>query len=77
MNAFMDALSRNWDLIVTIFMWAVSLLLGLVFVAKLFKALKMEFESTDILPLATSILWFAAILVIGPQDVNVFLKGIL
>lgn len=77
MNELMVALSRNWDLIVTVFMWAVSLLLGLVLVAKLFKALRMEFETTDVLPLAFSILWFAAIVIIGPRDVSLFLKGIL
>lgn len=77
MNAFMQALSGNWDLIVTVSMWAVSLLLGLVLVAKIFKALRMEFETTDLLPMAVSILWFAAILIIGPRDVAIFLKGIL
>ena len=77
MNAFVDALSRNWDLIVTVFMWAVSLLLGLVLVSKLFKALSMEFESTDVLPLALSALWFVGILIIGPHDVSTFLKSIL
>lgn len=77
MNAFMDALSRNWDLIITVSLWAVSLLLGVVLIAKVFKALQMEFEFEDFIPSVLAVLWFGILLVMGPGNVSAFLSGLL
>lgn len=77
MDLFVASVERHWDIIVYVAMWSVSILLGIVLFAKIFKALKMEMEFQDIFGIVVPILWLGLLLVVGPGDVAAFLKGVL
>jgi hypothetical protein len=77
MNEVMAAVARNWNLIVDVAMWSLSILLVVVLFAKIIKLLKMEFEFQDIFGFVFPILWLGLLLIIGPGEVSSYIKSLL
>lgn len=77
LNAFTDWLIRNWDLIVEIFIWGMSLLMGFVLVAKIYKIVKFEFEARDAISIVIAGLWICAIIFIGFDHIRLYLQSFL
>ena len=76
-DAFLQWLIRSWDTIITVFMWAMTALMGFVLIAKIYKIVKLDFESSDAVGLIFATLWILAILIFGFNHVTQYLKSFL
>ena len=76
-DAFLQWLIRSWDTIIMVFMWAMTVLMGFVFIAKIYKIVKLEFESSDTVGLIFATLWLLAILIFGFNHVTQYLQSFL
>jgi len=77
LDAFLQWLIRNWDIIVTVFMWSMTLLMGFILVAKIYKIVKLEFEATDSVGLVFSGMWLLAVIFFGFNHVTQYLQSFL
>ena len=77
LNAFIAWLIENWNLIVIIFMWGMSLLMVFVLAAKIYKIVKLDFELRDLIGLIVSGLWILAIIIFGFNHVTQYLQSFL
>lgn len=77
LNAFIVWLVENWDLIIEIFIWSVSLLMAFVLVTKVYKIVKFKFEAIDAIGLFLVALWVFAILFFGFNHIRVYLQSFL
>ena len=77
LNAFIAWLIGNWNLIVIIFMWGLSLLMIFVLVAKIYKIVKLDFELRDLIGLIVSGMWLLAIIIFGFNHVTQYLQSFL
>jgi hypothetical protein len=77
MNTFLEWLVRNWDVMVDVFMWGVSVLMAFVLTAKVYKIVRLEFEIMDVASLIFAGLWFIAILIFGFDHIRIYLQGFL
>lgn len=76
-NAFTVWLAENWDFIIDIFIWGVSLVMAFVLVAKVYKIVKFKFEPFDVVGLFFGALWLIAILFFGFDHIRVYLQSFL
>jgi len=77
LNAFIAWLIENWNVIVIIFMWGLSLLMVFVLVAKIYKIVKLDFELRDLIGLIVSGLWLLAIIIFGFNHITQYLQSFL
>ena len=77
MNAFLEWLVRNWDVLIDVFMWGVSVIMAFVLTAKVYKIVRLEFEIMDVASLIFAGLWFVAILIFGFDHIRIYLQGFL
>ncbi len=77
LNAFIVWLVENWDLIIEVFIWGVSLAMAFVLVAKVYKIIKMKFEAFDVFGLFFGLLWVFVILFFGVNHIREFLQSFL
>lgn len=76
-NAFAGWLIQNWNMIIDVFMWALTILLAVVLAAKIYKIAKLEFEVMDLIGLIASGLWLMTILFFGFDHVRTYLQSFL
>jgi hypothetical protein len=77
LNTFVVWLMENWDLIVEIFMWGMSLLMVFVLVAKVYKIVKFEFETVDAVGLLFGAVWIFSIIFFGFNHIKIVLQSFL
>ena len=77
LNAFLEWLVINWDLIVDIFMWGLTALMGFILIAKVYKIVKFDFEAVDAASLIFVALWFSAIIFFGFNHIRLYLQSFL
>lgn len=77
MYVFIEWLTRNWDMIVEIFMWGISILMVFVLVAKIYKIVKLQFEAADAAGLFFVALWILLIIIFGFDHIRVYLQSFL
>ena len=77
LNAFLTWLIENWNLIIEVFMWGLSLLLVFVLIAKIYKIMKLDFELRDLIGLILVGLWVTAIIVFGFDHIRLYLQSFL
>jgi hypothetical protein len=74
---FIEWLNENWDLIIDIFMWGMSLLMVFVLTAKIYKIIKLKFEAVDAVGLFFGAAWILAIIFFGFDHVRTYLQSFL
>lgn len=77
LNSFIEWLTNNWDVIVVMFMWLMTLLMGFVLIARIYKIVKLEFEATDSVGLVFSSLWLLAVIFFGFNHMTQYLQSFL
>jgi hypothetical protein len=77
LNAFYVWLSANWDAIVIIFMWVVTLLMGFVIVGKVYKIIRIKFETVDAVELFIAGAWIMLIIFFGFDHIRLYLQNLL
>jgi len=77
LNAFIVWLVENWDLIVEVFIWGVSLVMLFVLIAKAYKIIKFKFEAFDVFGLFFGLLWIFAMLFYGFNHIAEYLQSFL
>ena len=77
LNAFIIWLTDNWDLIVELFMWSVSLLMVFILAAKIYKIIKFKFETADAAGLFFGAVWILLIIFFGFDHIREFLQSFL
>jgi hypothetical protein len=77
LNMFVVWLSANWDLLVEIFIWTLTILMVLVLAAKIYKIIKFRFEAMDTVGLFFGGLWIFAIIIFGFDHIRQFLQNLL
>jgi hypothetical protein len=77
LNAFTAWLTENWDLIVEIFMWAMSIFMIFILVVKIHKIIKFNFEALDVLSLFFGAAWILAIVIFGFDHIRQYFLSFL
>jgi hypothetical protein len=77
MYAFIEWLNRNWDIIIEIFMWGLTLLMAFVLAAKIYKIVKLKFEAVDAVGLFFGAAWILAIIFFGFDHIRTYLQSFL
>ena len=77
LDAFLQWLIRNWDIIITVFMWSMTFLMGFIFIAKIYKIVKLDFEASDSVGLIFATLWLLAVVFFGFNHVTQYLQSFL
>lgn len=77
MYVFIDWLVRNWDMLVEILMWTLTILMTFVLAAKVYKIIKLKFEAMDAVGLFFAALWILAILFFGFNHIREYLQSFL
>jgi hypothetical protein len=76
LNAIIVWLAENWDFIIVIFMWGVSMVMVFVLAAKIYKIVKLKFEAFDAVGLFFGVLWVLVILFFGFNHIIVYLQDL-
>lgn len=77
MYVFIEWLNRNWDIIVEIFMWGLTLLMVFVLAAKIYKIVKFKFEAVDVVGLFFGAAWILAIIFFGFDHIRTYIQSFL
>ena len=77
MNALYLWLTTNWDAIVIIFMWVVTILMAFVIVAKVYEIIRKKFETFDAVELFIAGAWILFIIFFGFDHVRIYLQNLL
>lgn len=77
MIALNDWLVEHWFTIVNIFVWGLTIFMGLVLGYLLYKIYKLRFKSIDVVGLVFSVGWLLFIIFYGLDHVRLLLQGIL
>lgn len=75
LNAFTLWLVNSWDMIVEIFMWGMTLLMAFVLTAKVYKIIKLKFETVDSVGLFFGAAWILIIIFFGFDHVRTYLQS--
>jgi len=77
LNAFAGWLIQNWNMIINVFMWTLTLLLAVVLAAKAYKIIKLDFGVMDLIGLIVSGLWLMTIVFFGFDHVRTYFQSFL
>jgi len=77
MYVLINWLVENWDLLVEIFMWTLTLLMVFVLAAKIYKIIKFKFEAMDSVGLFFGTLWILVIIFFGFNHIREYLQSFL
>lgn len=77
LNAFVVWLAENWDLIINVFIWGVSLVMAFVLAAKIYKIVKFKFEAFDVAGLFFGAVWLIVIILFGFNNIREYLQSFL